>query len=813
MKKIIIAVIFTVFVFNTAAYADTNYFKERVPVNYITADGELTSIEYSNSGLVWTAIPDFVQIGEICAFEKIDARMIRAEGGSITGKYYSTDIAEKTASRYSDLCDAAKTAEILNDTASSQYKKLLALKGMIGTADSELDLAAARTRLTAKLKSDITSVSAANVSAWAQAVSDPVTKTGSIWQDITGMDSDGSKIASVYQRIYSMAACYSDENSSLYKNAGLLEKIRLALSYADKYWYNSKTSMEGYTNWWEFIISVPQKYTSILGLLWEDIPYGERELYAAALEHFCRYDTFSGVTSTGGEQEGANLVNIADYDYRMGVLTGSVSKMNKAKQMFDKSFEYAKTGKDGFYADGSFLQHGIPYNGNYGREFLISIVDMLEETYATRWGFSQEQKRTVEDWIENGYMPLVFDGSVMSMVNGRAIARANTEKTYGYQIGREILKYASLSDDTNKRKAYYETVKYWFTNSNTVNGISWKYYSDPLVSSVMKDSSYAPRLHYGTGIHIYNNMARVAAQSEGNGWAAGIAMYSDAIAPYEYMSGQNMKGWYTSAGAVYLYTAKDDGQYSGNYWYTADMYRIPGTTVDQTERVPGNDCAKTAGKPFVKAAKSGKLAAVAMDYAQRSRTPSSLTAHKSYFIFDKGIICMGSGISGGNGTVTTTVDQRAVSGARVLVNGGENGSLSSVETIHISGECGDIGYYFPHVTKVVKTAETREGSLSEINSAGSGTKVKQDYLTFTIPHGNSPSNASYCYAMLPSMTEAELQAFKSAPDFTVIENSSDTHAVYINGRIMAVFYSPNGGSVTYNGVTASCGTQGIVITD
>ena len=48
-------------------------------------------------------------------------------------------------------------------------------------------------------------------------------------------------------------------------------------------------------------------------------------------------------------------------------------------------------------------------------------------------------------------------------------------------------------------------------------------------------------------------------------------------------NGENKKGWYTGSGAVYIYNS-DDAHYARDYWLAADMYSIPGTTVDSAVR-------------------------------------------------------------------------------------------------------------------------------------------------------------------------------------------------------------------------------------
>src|SRR5207248_41740 len=126
------------------------------------------------------------------------------------------------------------------------------------------------------------------------------------------------------------------------------------------------------------------------------------------------------------------------------------------------------------------------------------------------------------------------------------------------------------------------------------------------------------------------------------GWCFGLAMFSSRIANYESINGENLQGWYTSEGMTYLYNA-DLAHYADDFWSTVNPYRLPGTTVDTQIRAPASDQGRQSSNPWVGGASIQNLYGVSG--MQLSATSSSLTARKSWFMFDNEIVCLGTGIT------------------------------------------------------------------------------------------------------------------------------------------------------------------------
>jgi len=278
----------------------------------------------------------------------------------------------------------------------------------------------------------------------------------------------------------------------------------------------------------------------------------------------------------------------------------------------------------------------------------------------------------------------------------------------------------------------------------------------------------------------------------GKGYAFGISMYSKRIQNYEDMNDENKKAWYTSDGMTYLYN-NDLKHYSDDFWPTVNPYRIAGTTVDTMERKvvlqkDGMGGQRKSSKSWVGGTTLNKLYGAAG--MELESGVSSLTARKSWFMFQKEIVALGAGItSTDNRTIETVIDNRKLEGRgdnTLIVNGitkpsniGWNEDMEKVNWIYFQGnnEGAEIGYYFPYGSKVKALREERKGSWRDINIGGPAEEVKRNYLTLWFEHGISPTNEAYAYVLLPNNTCEEVKSYSENPEIIILNNTKELQAV------------------------------------
>jgi hyaluronate lyase len=274
------------------------------------------------------------------------------------------------------------------------------------------------------------------------------------------------------------------------------------------------------------------------------------------------------------------------------------------------------------------------------------------------------------------------------------------------------------------------------------------------------------------------------------GYGFGISMHSTRIAAFESINSENNRGWHTGDGMTYLYN-NDLSQYSDNYWPTVDSYRLPGTTVLAGSQLTAE---KVSDKNWVGGTDmSGLYGVTGMELHPYGQT---LTAKKSWFMFDDEIVALGSGItSTDNIAVETIAENRKInsSGDNALtVNGtakpttlGWTENMTGVNSIHLAGNVAgsDIGYYFPGSANVAGLREARTGNWDQIG-VGPNTNHTRNYLSLGLNHGVNQTNATYAYVTLPNKTSSQVSAYASNPNITILENSTDAQAVKENGLNM-----------------------------
>src|SRR5690349_23979570 len=71
---------------------------------------------------------------------------------------------------------------------------------------------------------------------------------------------------------------------------------------------------------------------------------------------------------------------------------------------------------DGYYADGSFIQHSsVAYTGSYGKGLLSRVVQTVKLLDGTTYAAGDDLVKVVQGWVETGFAPLIFEGWMMEI--------------------------------------------------------------------------------------------------------------------------------------------------------------------------------------------------------------------------------------------------------------------------------------------------------------------------------------------------------------------------------------------------------------
>lgn len=606
-----------------------------------------------------------------------------------------------------------------------------------------------------------------------------------LWQE-SGSESISGHITECYIRLKQMAAAYCMKGSSLEGNRELLKDIIDALDwlYANRYNENSNY----YDNWWPWDIGIPLRLNDIVVLLYEELSEKQINNYLRAIEKFafdptvCRPDKI--------KTTGANRVDMCKVAAVSGIILKRGDLIKVANESLREVFQYV-TEDDGFYRDGSFVQHGaIPYTCSYGAVLIEGLSVMLQLLSNSPWEIKYPEVNNIYNWIYDSYEPLIYKGAAMDMTRGRAVSRYFLQDhVIGHEIVSSILRLSTFAPEPHG-STLKSMVKYWIL-SDTSNSFYKDMDAVSIVSAKMliEDSKVLPKEELIGHFH-FANMDRVVHRAPG--YAFAISMYSKRIQNYEDMNDENKKAWYTSDGMTYLYN-NDLNHYSEDFWPTVNPYRIAGTTVDTTERQVvlqkhGLGGQRKSSKSWVGGVTlAGLYGAAGMELESGF---STLSAKKSWFMFQKEIVALGAGISSSdNRNIETIIENRRLEhkGKNALVVDGEDmpcdlgwtAHFDNVKWMHLEGSNAgaDIGYYFPGSVNIEGLREKRYGCWKDINADGTSNRIGRNYITLWINHGLKPVNEGYSYVLLPNKSAEQIKCYAEKPEILIIENSKVLQAV------------------------------------
>ncbi|WP_321388036.1 polysaccharide lyase 8 family protein [uncultured Enterococcus sp.] len=606
-----------------------------------------------------------------------------------------------------------------------------------------------------------------------------------------------------FTKLQKLTLAYGTKGTAYYKDPAILSAVESGLDFMiTKKGYDGK---KYHGNWWDWQIGIPQKFVGILMVLKDELPAAKVQQYTTAISGYVPDPYKQLYTKPQGVfidlafipnfvTSGANRTDLAQTVLGLGILQEDASKIRQASESIIDVFELVTKG-DGFYADGSFIQHNnIPYTGSYGNVLMKGVGQVLSITKDSEFELPPEVVDGFVTNVERAFLPLIYQGEMLPGVNGRSISRAPSKNKSGYgsttMYNLLIVAKFAPADSQQKLK---EAVKYWMKENPTYYLTNTRDYNDLLMTlSLFDDTSIIGNQLPFIGAQMYASMDRFVQRTPE--YMLSLSLYSSRISSFEAGNKENKRGWHTADGMMYLYN-DDEVQFNQAYWPTVDPYRLPGTTVDTVSLQDEISAftTVTSKEKWVGGAAINDKAVIGMSLNKSGTKnngqvlPMNLQGKKSWFILDGQVVALGAGITGETtATIETVVDNRLLNDAydyQVLSNNGTITSpteSSSKEWLLLQSnhKKNSIGYYFPNGETVDVISEARTGTYSEINEAfPSNDLYTGNYRKFLINHGQHPIDADYAYVMLPGIAEAELKEYVANKPVTVLENSRDIQAV------------------------------------
>ncbi len=364
-----------------------------------------------------------------------------------------------------------------------------------------------------------------------------------IFDDLT--ENNGNDLYCSFNRLLKITLKYNET-----KESSLLEDIKYGLDFLMNNWYTGTVNYSG--NWWFYEIGVPRCLNEILFLIKNDIEpsimydYLNKERFYLPNAEIIFYRRNYPVIY----REYATYANLAENIYictLRAILQDTYVELDSLFNMIEKTVKYVNSG-DGFYLDGSFIQHNnVPYNASYGEVLMISLSKILNVFYLLNFDCEIYVKK-IQDLLFESYSPFLFDGKALECVRGRAVSRMSKNSKYSFE---------AIMSSVNRLKRLFST---------------------PKLKSFIKIEENRSYIKYAKS---FNFMDRFI--SRNRKYLFSINLNSNYICNYENINGENLLGDYSSNFTFDLLYPTDDLKYDSPL-YVNPFYRNGSTnTFDREE--------------------------------------------------------------------------------------------------------------------------------------------------------------------------------------------------------------------------------------
>ncbi|KAL5637688.1 hypothetical protein ACGC1H_002078 [Rhizoctonia solani] len=490
---------------------------------------------------------------------------------------------------------------------------------------------------------------------------------------------------------------------------------------------------------------------------------------------------------------GANLIDISVIGISAGLLenerAGNATRIAEAYgRVHDEVAVRPEDRVDGIKPDGSFQQHGgIIYNGNYGKDFSNSLIELELQALGTQF----QASKSVQDifgfhlagsrWstYTNVLRKVVhWDFSVIGRYISYPIADTSRASA-GLQMALDQVR--ELGNGWNQKDLIDFGNSLTGANDNTSN-------SGKLTGS---------RMFWNSDYMVHRTGQTVTT----------VKMLSSRTATGECTNSESPYGFHLSDGVVYTYST---GAEYEDMFAALDYNIPPGITTDYGATPLDCGSARREGvDAYAGGVQAGDVGMAAMRYI--NPFSGQFSFYKAWFFFPDNVQhVLVSNIqqsnAGSSSPVFSVLDQRLRSGD-VYVNGSpsQSGNYTEAKSLWHAGT----GYAFPtdssRAVQVSVSLESRTGDWSRIGTSKVPPSPK-DLFAAWVPHkkidgGSNTGQGQYSpieYTVFPatsSVSDFEEKAPRARPR-TVVNTETASAAIDSGAKILGVaFWKETGGSV------------------
>lgn len=674
-----------------------------------------------------------------------------------------------------------------------------------------------------------------------------------LFAGLDDLSTSDQNLTKSFQYLYEIALATRTpaESNPYHGDEAVQRRVADGLAWLHERYYGDQ-SKGYYGNWFNWEIAISQHASRVLVLLREQLAAQRPELtvaYVEAMDGYLRNGENGDVDLDSRFHTGANLADITTNRILQGAVLDDEARVAKAvadqltvlAAIDPYHLQHGVT--DGFYADGSFIQHSsVAYTGTYGTGLLSRVVQTLKVLDGTSWLPQEEVAGVARGWVADGFAPVIYEGWMMEAVKGRGASR---EKS-GYRDTATVMEAVadlaahSRGDDAAALESYvkfvHEAAKSPPDPAAFVSPVTVARYAGTLADGSIPARDLTGPRHTA----VFNAMDRTVHRRPG--WAFALSRSSRRVSKYEYMSGENLKPWFQGDGAHYLYLSGQDQTHAFgvDYFTAVSPYRLAGVTapVEDRKTVPelygrpwyeNPDAGFTSSSEkqntyvyFPRGTRSHSGGAALDGYAtaslvvsddaawaakQAGRLPEDFVAYRnaratrSWFLLDDEIVMLAAAVEDPAGrAVTTTVDSRIAAESDTVTL---TGRLRDGTPWHPPGtaplawlryanadEDTSVGYVFldspggPRGSEgpdPTVTLGTVTRSRREINAANPDTRITRQVfdVAFEQPPGAPP--AALAWALVPGASERRLRRYARGGPVEVLANTPELQAVTHRG--------------------------------
>ena len=622
----------------------------------------------------------------------------------------------------------------------------------------------------------------------------------------------------------------------------LRDNIKILLKYLYDNSFGQNAPVD--SNWYYNRISYPSFVGVSLCMMYDELPKEDIELYAKTMlvragdnlvsvycVPFKYYTNGNPADATNPYSNYSNLLWQTYVNLVLCALAEDSPRANHTIKYANQAYEQVKNGadvpvgllKDGVYEDGSFVFHGwYAYNLGYGKSYACTLADLILLTQGTVLDVQKTYNfDNVYSWIEKSWLPFIHSNNLVHIVQGRENPSNTGASSYSVLVAIMIMAIASGDDEIKEDIAKMlkplvmpciDTFKNLGRLGRLPNfsGITYPT-AQKIINDYLAYIEELPETKVEPTSDVYYNMDKVV--HTGEDYKFMLSMASERIDRYEAINGEGYTDWHVSDGMTYL--LQDDGiQYVNKWWDYVDKYMMPGTTADKNYRNPKYSSYGTVmpNNQWAGAATDGKVTVASQQLTGNANgRTKKLEAWKSYFMFEDKIVCLGTGITGGDGDVSTIVENallteapenNAVSGYSV----GYEDTIIDGQTLDVEFDTkkrfenpkwawieGNRGFIFLGDNKVVAERVAENKLFAGFSEATQNHDKTKPFMTLYIDHGVDVKNGSYAYAIIPNSTAEETKAVSENPGIEIISQTDSLHAVRDTetGTILASVMKPS----------------------